>query len=204
MNKRKIQPRRLNLRGWAVLDSLRREIDRAVEAGDWSAIPEYLYQTIETCVDKFDRNMYWEDAASLYNQSVEVNAPGRKFPILTSKEKGKEMPWEYRGRSWYFWCNLFAKNYGWDMDMIGDMDIDDAIGLFQEISIDEQMEKEWNYGLSEVSYEYNSSTKKSHYKPLPRPDWMRPMVGKQTPVKKVRMPAAMAPTGMIIGLDESK
>lgn len=201
MKKKTTNIRRLTLRGWAAIDDLRRSIEK--NEGNWSAIPSLIFETIELCVDKFDRGMFWLDASKLYSEVISANLPTKKFPILTSKEKGQEMPWEYEGRSWYFWLNLFSKNYGWDKETIAALDIDEAIGLYQELTIEEQLEKEWEWGLSEVSYQYNPSTKKSVFQKLPRPDWMLGIVGKPKPVKKVRILASMMPQGNIISLDEN-
>lgn len=201
MKKKQVNPRRLTLRGWAAIDDLRRDIEKASRENDWSAVPEFIFKTVELC-GEVDRNSDWQIVAELYTKIVELNQPTKKFPVLTTREKGKEMPWEYSGRSWYFWLNLFAKNYGWDMDKIGEMDIDDAIGLFQEIQIDSQMQQEWEYGLSELAYPYNPSTKKSHFKALPRPDWMKPIMGKSVPVKERKIHRDAMPAGTIINLDE--
>lgn len=203
MKKKEQTINRLPLRGWAVLDDKQRSIKKAAEEGNYSAIPFYIFEIIELCVEGFDRNSFWMDVAELYNKVQLTNQPTKNFPILTSKEKGKEMPWEYEGRSWYFWLNLFAKTYGWDEEKIGSMDIDDAIGLYQETQIDEQLRQEWEWGLSELSYEYNKSTRKSHFKPLPRPSWMKPIAPARTVIKKTKIPAAMMPQGQIVFLDET-
>ena len=202
--KRVYEPRRLTLKGWAAIDDLGRSIDNAVKEGNWSAIPDLIIQIVLLTVEVPNVNkMFWMDIAGLYGKALEVNHPTKKFPILTSKEKGKPLPWEYEGRSWYYWLNLFAMNYGWNDEQVGVLDIDSAIGLYQEITIDQQLTNEWEWGLSEVSYVYNKSTKKSHYQPLPRPDWMRRIVGKPQPVKTYKMPVAMMPAGVVINLDET-
>ena len=80
------------------------------------------------------------------------------------------------------------------------MDIDTAIGAYQELSIDEQLQKEWEWGLSEVAYSYDSSTKKSRYVPLQRPAWMNPIIPKQLPVVKMRK--SHLPVGNVIDVQE--
>lgn len=201
MNKN-LEPSRLTLRGWATLEDLQKSISTAAEVEDWSKVSALILETVELSCGGFDRNMFWKDVAEAYTVALQLNSPTRKFPIMTSKEKGKTMPWEYEGRSWYFWLNTFAKAYGWSPEEIGNLEIDDAIGLYQEIAIDHQLDNEWDWGLSEMSYEYNKSTKKSHFKPLPRPDWMKGIVDKAKPVRKTRILAKMMPMGEIINLDE--
>jgi hypothetical protein len=94
--------------------------------------------------------------------------------------------------------NLFAKHYGWDEESIGAMDIDSALGLYQELLMDEQFEHEWQWSLSEIAFPYNSATKKQEYKPLQRPEWMLPLSPTQLPVIKIRKD--MLPMGNIIDL----
>ena len=202
MNKKQLEPSRLSLRGWAALEDLSKSIATAAEVEDWSRVSVLVLEIVELSCGGFDRNLFWKDVAEAYAVAMQLNSPTKKFPIMTSKEKGKTMPWEYEGRSWYFWLNTLAKTYGWTPEEIGNLDIDDAIGLYQEIVIDDQMDSEWDWGLSEMSYEYNKSTKKSHFKPLPRPDWMKGIVGKSKPVPKVKMLAKMMPVGEIVILDE--
>lgn len=203
MKKRvKVNPRRLTLRGWASLDDLRRSIDKSAKEENWSAIPDLIFRTIELCVDNFDRESFWMDAAQLYDESIKANEPTKQFPILTTKDKSKPLPWEYEGRSWFFWLHTLAKNYGWGAEEIGKLDLDDAIGLYQETLIDDQLDKEWDYGLSEIAYPYNSSTKKSVFKPMERPSWMKPIAPKNTPVRKTKIPVASMPIGNIVNLDE--
>ena len=194
--------RRLTLRGWAALDDLRRSIEKRAEEGNWYAVPELIHQTIELCTPS-DREEFWLDTVQLYNQVLEANVTIKKFPVLSTKEKAKKLPWEYEGRSWYFWLNLFAGHYGWNAGQVGRMDIDAAIGLYQEILLDEQMSQEWQWGLSEMAYPYNKSTKTSRFSPLPRPDWMKGVAGPPKPVKTEKMPAVMLPMGLVINLDEN-
>lgn len=197
------KPRRLPLKRWAALDDLRRSIDDAAQEGKVSLIPAYIYSVIEIATEaKVDRGVFWQEAARTYNACLDVNAPTKKPPILTTKEKTTPLPWEYPGRSWYFWLNLFSVHYGWSAEEIGEMDLDDAIALYQEILIDEQLEKEFYYGLSEVAYPYNVSTKKSKFAPMPRPDWMKGVASTPKPVKMVKMLKSMLPQGNVVIHDD--
>lgn len=196
------KPRRLTLKGWAAMEDLQRKIDSSAKEGNWSDIPELIFQTSELCFKRINRNSFWIESMELYLKSLKANSPTKKFPILSSKEKSKPMPWEYQGRTWYFWLNTFAKLYGWEEKQIATLDIDDAIGLYQETIIDEQLEKEWDWGLSENAYEYNKTTKKSTFKPMPRPDWMARIVGKPKAVKTRKIAKNALPVGEIIILDE--
>jgi hypothetical protein len=142
----------------------------------------------------------WWEFVSAYAEVMTLNSPSIEFPLIigNKKKEEKKLPWEYAGRSWYFWLNLFAKNYGWDEESIGAMDIDSALGLYQELLMDEQFEHEWQWSLSEIAFPYNSATKKQEYKPLQRPEWMLPLAPTQLPVIKIRKD--MLPMGNIIDL----
>lgn len=149
--------------------------------------------------------VFWGDFVNVYSKAVMENLPRLRFPIL--EENKKEIirfPWEYQGRAWFFWLNLFASNYGWSEESVSEMDIDSALGLYQEILVDSQFQKEWEWSLSEIAFPYNSSTKKQEYKPLARPNWMLPETPKELPKVKIRRD--MLPVGNIIDVqaDEQK
>lgn len=213
MTKIKIQGKeielvRLRLRQWSGLEGLKRELDSATSIHDFKLIYSIMVKFIEVAVSPSPSGVEWNtvpwyEFLEVYSKSVELNSPTIEFPILRgSGGDTKKLPWEYEGRSWYFWYNLFATNYGWEEDRIANLDIDDALGLYQELQIDDQMHKEWEWGLSEIAYPYDSSTKKQKYKPLSRPSWMLPMVPKQLPI--VRMKRAHLPVGNIIDLQEQE
>lgn len=188
------------------MEGLRQELDTATSKHDFNLIFSSMVKFIEVAVSPSPSGVEWDkvpwyEFLEIYSKAIEINSPKLEFPILRgSGGDTKKQPWEYEGRSWYFWFNLFAKNYGWSEDEIANLDIDDALGLYQELQIDDQMDKEWEWGLSEIAYPYDASTKKQKYKPLQRPNWMMPMVPKQLPV--VRMKKSHLPMGNIIDLQE--
>lgn len=200
----KKRSKRLNLYGWAELDNLQRQLKSRAESGDANSASEIILQIIKLVDNRDYHNAFWLDVAKEFAEIQKENIPLKNFPMLSikSKKKDEQLPWEYEGRSWYFWLNLFAQNYGWDERTIKELDIDSAIGLFQEILIEEQLKQEWEWGLSEVSYSYDKNTKKSKFNRLPRPDWMLPIAPKtRKPVKKTRILASMMPKGNIVNLD---
>lgn len=191
---------RLKFKQWIQLDDVRKKIEKETEEGKWQKIPDLIFQFIFLCGYEID-DPPWMEVQKIYVQAVSENQPRIAFPLFRSKEKGKDTAWDYEERSWYFWLNLFARTYGWTVEDVEDLDLDDVMGLYQEILVDEQMEKEWEWGLSEMAYPYNKSTKKQHFKPLSRPDWMVIHPSNQ-PVKKVKIPIKALPVGVIINLDE--
>lgn len=190
---------RLKLKGWAELETLRKQIEEDVSKNDFISTFNTIVKFIETSSTsklKWDE-LPWYHLMEAFAQVAELNAPTIKFPILEgNKKEGQQPPWEYKGRAWFFWLNLFSSNYGWTEQAIGDLDIDTALGLYQELVIDEQLEREWWWGLSETAYVYNASTKKSEYKALERPTWMLPMAPKTLPVVKIRQ--SLMPVGQAV------
>lgn len=211
MEKIKIQDKELEvvtlrLRKWTELEGLKKELDAAISKRDYTKVFDNMSTFIEMAVSPSPtginwREVPWYEFLGIYSNAVKANIPKKEFPVMRgSNTDTKKLPWEYDGRSWYFWFNLFAKNYGWSESTIADLEVETAIGLYQEISIDEQLQREWEYSLSEIAYPYDSTTKKSSYKPLKRPQWMLPMVPKELPV--VRMHKSHLPVGNIIDLQE--
>jgi len=106
------------------------------------------------------------------------------------KEEERER-WEYDGRYVIQWIDLLAKEYGWTYDYISNLDINLVAHLIQEILVNDQLEKEWQYSLTEIAYKYDSGSKKSSLVPLNRPYWMRKeadAVIKTTKIKKSLLP----------------
>lgn len=199
---------RQRLKKWSSLEGVKAELDTAISKYDPTLIFYVMVKFIEIAVSSSPSGVKWEevpwyDFISIYTKAVNLNLPSYSFPILSEHGGGeqKKLPWEYEGRNWYFWYNLFAKNYGWDEPTIAELDIDDALGLYQEIQLDDQLQREWEWGLSEIAYSYDKSTKTSKYKPLTRPSWMMPMIPKQLPV--IRMKQSHIPVGNIIDLTQS-
>lgn len=203
INGKDITLHRLRLREWSKLEEVKKDLDEVASIKDYSGMFIQMVKFIEATIlseEKIDwEKLPWYDFLSIYSEAIIVNTPSIDFPILHGKNESKEkLPWEYKERSWYFWLNLFATNYGWTEDVIAQLDVDTAIGLYQELEIDEQLQKEWEWGLSEIAYRYEKSTKKTVFQPLSRPVWMKPLVPKALPIVKIRKD--MMPIGNIIDL----
>jgi hypothetical protein len=198
--------KRLTLKGWTSLEGIKKEMDEDISHKDFDNYYLALVRFIEMSLSspQIDWGLVpWYEAITAYSQVVKLNSPTLEFPILIgAKGENKKLPWEYDGRAWYFWLHLFAKFYGWSEDAIGNLDIDTAIGLYQETQIDEQMEREWTYSLSETAYPYNQATKKQEYKPLARPEWMLPIAPKHNQTIMIRKD--LMPMGNIVNLTDKK
>lgn len=194
---------RLSLYGWSKLEGLKKAMDEAISHGDIDQYCVHIVHFIEMASPDLNINwdeVPWYETIQAFSEVILLNSPTLDFPVLIQKAKEeKKLPWEYDGRAWYFWLNLFASNYGWGKSDIAGLDIDEAIGLYQEILLEEQLEKEWQWGLSEIAYPYKESTKKQEFSPLTRPEWMLPMAPTELPIIKMRRD--MLPVGNIIDLD---
>lgn len=201
---KRIEFERKSLRKWIELEEARAKIKEVFRTRDGaraaSSIFDYIREACKNCEDVDLRKLDSITALNLFVNAKLINSPTKNFPILKQATDDKEkLPWEYEGRTWYFWANLFSKHYGWTMGEIAELDIDDAIGLYQELEIDRQLDREWDYGLSELAYPYDSTTKTGKFKPLPRPGWMMPIIPKP---KAIRIRKDMIPVGNIEGKDD--
>ncbi len=202
----KITFKRLPLRKWSALEEWRIEAQDAAERKDFHGVVDAVSNYISAASNAKDIDWSkhsWFVTLEAFGEAIHINSPILKFPLLTStyEDKHEKLAWEYKGRTWYFWVNLLGTKYGWLMDVIGKLDIDDAIGLYQEILIDDQMQREWEYGITELAYPYNKTTKQCEFKPLTRPMWMRGITPKP---KKIKILKSLLPVGNVVGLDNDK
>ena len=185
--------KRATLKKWLLLEELRSKIAEDRETtGDH--ICEYLSSAI--CYGEWE-TLDWLDVAKEYLFAVSVHSPTQKYPIFQFRPRESKDRVEYDHWSWYMWANLFAKNYGWNLDRIEKLDIDDAISLIHEILLGEQEDREWDWSLSDKSIEYNSSTKKAKFVPLTRPQWMQATPEILEP-KKIKINKNMLPAGVVM------
>jgi hypothetical protein len=201
MNIIKKNPKRLNLRGWSKLEGIQKQLTQLGKQGGYEPMGELILEFLNLCDVKVSDKTPWYETVDLFVQAQVANAPKKPFPLLKSKSKGEDAPWDYAGRDWYWWLNLFASHYGWGEAEVEVLDIDDAIGLYEEILVDDQMDKEWEHSHYEGAYEYIPATKKSRLVPLPRPDWMLPPPN-QRKVIKTKIRKDMMPVGNVVNLDE--
>lgn len=125
-------------------------------------------------------------------------SPQVKLPITSPTDtKSKNDPWTYPSRHWYLYSHIIAQAYGWTLKEISRLKVFDALAIIQEIMTDKQLEREFQYGLSEIAYPYNSQTKKSIFKPLDRPDWMRPTISHQD-IPRFEIPKSFLPEGVVL------
>lgn len=182
------------LKKWIELENLKRGIIKATDDGDF---PKELLRFLSVALgvsSKYFDKANWILIVKSFYICISI-LPKVELPITSpTDEKHSEDDWSYPQRTWNLYSHMLAKNYGWDLEYVAQLDVFDALAHIQEIITDEQLEREFYYGLSEAAYSYDQRTKKSKYVPLPRPHWMRK---KAKPIQKFLIPASMLPVGIV-------
>jgi hypothetical protein len=183
----------LGFRKWIELENHKKLISEAVEGSEF---PEKVFDYLSTAFgNKGWEKKPWKTPVYSMVEGFQKFNPDPSLPLLNSPREKKEADWEYKGRSWNYFSHLLAHAYGWTLEYIAGMDVNEALGHIQEILTEDYLEQEFQHSLSEVSYVYNKNTKKSDYKPLPRPYWMLPAL---KPIKMVKLKRSMMPVGYVI------
>lgn len=183
------------LREWLRLEELRGKILEAADQTNFVAIAAGLREYVSAASGVEYQSLSWFEDLENFEKAFEKNRPTFPFALLKSREKTEKLPWEYEGRTWFYWLHIFSSAYGWSEKQIAELDIDTAIGLLQEILIEEQLRHEWEWSRSEVAYPIDEHTKKSKFHELPRPDWMKKIA---PPPKKVMIRKDMLPVGNVV------
>jgi hypothetical protein len=191
----KLRGKSPRFRKWIELENLKQEIIKATDGGNF---PEKLLEFLSVALWGLDKKYFEQANWMLIVQSFYgciSLSPKVELPITTpTSEEHKDEDWNYPQRTWNLYSHMLAKNYGWDLEYISQLDVFEALAHIQEIIIDDQLNREFHYGLSEAAYSYDQRTKTSKYNPLPRPHWMRKKI---QPIKKFLIPAYMMPVGVI-------
>lgn len=196
---------KMTLKKWIELEDIKENI--AEVRGDFvTSIYKYLNRAVG--FRWLWGKLKWQTTIEIMGLINALSAPTNKsLPLLTSSKSphknNESIAWEYEGRTLYYWGHLLAKEYGWNLDYIKNMDIDTVLALIQEILISEQLAKEFQWGLSEMAYSYNADTKKSRFIPLDRPNWMLPSID-ESKIKPVKIRASHVPMGLVITSDDIK
>lgn len=196
----------LKFRAWIELEDKKEQLKKAVEEGS-PDFPVKLVSFISTALNINDQKLLelsWENCLALFQEILLRNRPRISLPIIVEfqKEKIKPNDWDYEGRLWHLYSHLFAKTYGWTLEYIAQLDVDEALAKIQEILTDEQLEREFQWSTSEIAYPYDGHSKTSKFQPLPRPFWMKPKINAPMKTKILK---SLMPMGSIIyeGIDEN-
>lgn len=189
---------RAKLKSWLQLEDLREEIIGAADREDREGLIAKIYSYLSVAVsDNISfAKLPWFEVVFSYIELTVLNLPSHKFPLLRMVNDVKEkIGWNYEGRTWYAWAHTLAEVYGWSLEYIAELDIDDAIAMIEEIAVKDQLEKEWEWALSDKSVSYDKQGKGT-FKELPRPTWMIDVsvhIPRKSPIKK-----SMIPVGNVV------
>ena len=194
INKQPYSVTRPKLRKWLSIEKIRNEVLESADNKDKFISSLFTYLSALLGTEDLQTAPWYEVLEAYYLVSIECY-PKLDLSILLSAKQRKEGklpdPWDYDERILYSWMHLLAKAYGWTIEYISDLDVDDAFALIQEISLEDQFQKEWEWGLSEIAYEPDQGTNKMHLRQLPRPNWM--MQGNYHFKKEVERPKPSVP-----------
>lgn len=196
---------RIGLRLWLELEGIREKLIKATGTGDIDNtalfILSYISVALGISTDTI-QELPWYEVAYVYVDISMLCIPKYNLALLRPQEskQDRKVSWEYTERTFYLWSHTLAAEYGWTLEYISEMDFNDGLALLQEIIVQEQLDREWEWGLSEMAYEYVEAIKKSKFRPLPRPRWMTEETIIQ-PIKKTRILKAMMPVGNVIRME---
>lgn len=137
----------------------------------------------------------WDLLFGLFGIIASHSKPTSDIPLLKPHAtKDKKDTWDYDGREHAMYVHIIARAYGWSKKTIDNLDIDDALKLIQEIIVDEQLDREFLWSMSDRSYIYNYKTKSGKPNPLERPYFMKEET--KAP-EKMLIPKSMMPMGNV-------
>jgi hypothetical protein len=130
-----------------------------------------------------------------FSQLRELNAWQWALAFMKGTGKPKEAPepYDYPGRNWAWVVHKMASRYSWTREEIFNLWPEEAAAYLQEILIAEHFEAEERYRLSELAYQYDSTSKTSRYIPYRKPSWM---YSEKMP-EPVRILKSMLPMGVL-------
>jgi hypothetical protein len=190
---------RARLRRWLQLEDISEEIARATDRKDREGFVASIYSYLSVALSvQIDLDtLPWYEVVEAYADIVALHRPKYDFPLLKIASKRRdEVSWDYEGRTWYAWSHTLAREYNWSLEYIAELDIDDAIAHLQEIFTSEQLEREWEWMMSDKSVTYDKRGK-GKFHDLTRPAWMRSKEI-QEKSKKIPIKKSMLPVGQVV------
>lgn len=182
---------------WIKLETLRSNVIEAVGTDTFTLKINRYVSTALSIPEPIIEKLFWMDTIITFYELVSRNVPTIKLPLLQPSKPTRDdsLSWDYEGRSYYTWLHLLAKEYGWTIEYVNNLNVDHVMALIQEVLTEQQLEKEFQWSMSEIAYQYNKTTKTSKFVPLTRPYWMLP---KPQEIKIVKMPKMYMPVGNIV------
>lgn len=194
-------------RRWVTLEEQKNKILRAVEESS-DEFPNHLFDFLSTALylpSRYFRRAGWTKIIlALYKALAKLSYKTELALFEPSKDDKKDdsVSWNYEGRAWHLYAHLIAGKYGWSLEYISDLRLPVVLPLIQEILLDDQLNKEFLWTMSERSSYYDDKSKTSKLNPLPRPDWMNKHIDPAKELKITKIPTKMMPMGKGMSVDE--
>lgn len=185
---------------WLLLSDIQSNISAAVRSRDLLVITDCISSYLLTAAPFVDLNkLPWYEAISLFTELQSLNTIRKELPIFEASkiEEKKDPPWEYSGRSWYKYLHILASAYNWSIEYIENLVVEDAFSLLEEIYLNDQLQKEWEWSISSRSVGYEKNTNKPKFIELPRPPWMQGTITRND-IPKITIEARQMPVGNVI------
>ena len=194
-----LQPAKL--RKWLELEDIKFRIQSAVEDKDRDRLVNLIFLYLSTAIGIETNTMLdlpYKEVLDAFNEIAKINVITMELPFMripVKEGKIEDTGYEYDYRSWWSWANIFSKQYGWSLEYIADLNVNDGLCLYQEYLIDKYHDRDWQWMLSERYVGWDEIRNTSKINPYPKPEWMKAQV---KPVKPVQIPIEMMPVGVIV------
>lgn len=192
---------------WVRLEEQKNKILRAVEESS-DEFPNHLFDFLSTALylpSHYFRGADWTKIVIAFYKSLSIlsyKTTLALFEATKEKKKVDTVSWDYDGRAWHLYSHMLATQYGWSLEYISNLRLNDALPLIQELLLEEQLEKEFQWTMSERSSYYDDKAKVSKANPLPRPDWMNRHIDPVKELKVTQIPVGMMPMGQGLTVEQ--
>lgn len=197
-----ITRRKYKFREWIELEDRRIEIDGASDKNT-NDFPQLVIQFLSDALALprwvWARLPWTEVWAAYIGASLSLSFKGY-LPLvsLPTEEKLMKPVWDYPHRTWYFYSALVASHFGWTEQQIANLSVFDGMAYVQEILLDRQAQREFQWGMSEASVLFDQRTQTSKPNPLPRPYWMKQAKPDEPlPIPRFKIPTKYMPIGQV-------
>jgi len=197
----------VRFRRWVRLEEQKNKILRAVEESS-DEFPNHLFDFLSTALylpSRYFRKADWTKVVLAFYKALSIlsyKTTLALFEPTAEKKKSDTVSWDYDGRAWYLYSHMIASQYGWSIEYISNLRLDDVLPIIQEILVEEQLTKEFQWTMSERSSYYDDKAKVSKANPLPRPDWMHKHIDPIKELKVTKIPTGMMPMGQGLTVEQ--
>jgi hypothetical protein len=192
---------------WVRLEEQKNKILRAVEESS-DEFPNHLFDFLSTALylpsHYFRRADWTKIVLALYKSLTKLSYKIDLALFEPTKEDKKDdsVSWNYDGRAWHLYAHMIAGKYGWLVEYISNLRLPVVLPLIQEILLEDQLTKEFQWSMSERSSYYDDKAKVSKANPLPRPNWMNKHIDPAKELRVTQIPVGMMPMGQGLTVEQ--